>query len=111
MPDREYYRKLRRKAVRFRVNLAAKAWCDVWHQHFAWHGKGNESGLDRRKHVSAVLAALRRARAELSGSSQAHQLFALVHPHNSGDDGVFVHTPNPNGTPFPHEFEGYRAVA
>jgi len=110
MHDRAYYRKLRRKAEGFRVNLAAKTWCDLWHEHFDWDGKGNDGWLARRKHLRALLAALRRARAELRSSSQPHQLFALVHPRSSGDDAVFVHTPNPNGTPFPHEFAGYRAV-
>jgi hypothetical protein len=28
-------------------------------------------------------------------------LFALVHPHSSGDDAVFVHTSNPEGSEFP----------
>src|SRR3989442_2446792 len=107
--DRAYYRKLRHKAERFRVNLPAKQWCDLWHEHFDWDGLGNLGWLHRRKHLAVLLSALRRARAELSGSDQPHQLFALVHPRSSADDGVFVHTPNPNGSAFPCTFE--RAVA
>jgi hypothetical protein len=108
--DRAYYRKLRRRGERFRVNLPAKQWCDLWHQHFDWDGLGNLGWLHRRKHLAVLLNALRRARAELSGSVQAHQLFALVHPRSSADDGVFVHTPNPNGLAFPCTFERAAAV-
>lgn len=109
-PDREYYRKLRRKGERFRVNLVAKQWCDLWHQHFDSNGFGNRSWWHRRRHLAVLLNALRRARVELSATAQAHQLFALVHPRSSADDAVYIHTPNPNGSGFPCEFHGAVAV-
>lgn len=109
-PDREYYRKLSRKCRRFRVNIAAKQWCDLWHQHFDWDGLGNFGWRHRRKHLAALLEALRRARVELASSTQPYQLFALVHPRSSGDDAVYVHTPNPNGSAFPCTFAGASEV-
>lgn len=103
-PDQNYYRELHLKAARFRVNLETKEWCDFWHQHFDWKGFGNLGWLHRRRHLAAVLKALCKARLELSDTKQPYQLFALIHPNSSGDDGIFVHTPNPNGSEFPCTF-------
>jgi hypothetical protein len=105
-PDREYYRGLRRKSGRFCVNLAAKNWCDLWHQHFDWEGFGDRGWVHRRKHVGVLLGALRRARVELSEHKEPYQLFALIYPHSSAEDAIYVHTPNPNGSPFPIAFDG-----
>ena len=100
-PDRHYYRRLRNRSDAFRVDLAAKQWCDLWHTHFDWEGFGNLGWIHRRRHLNALLRALSRARAELSTVTCACQLFALVHPKSSADDAIYVHTENPNGTEFP----------
>lgn len=38
--------------------------------------------------------------------NKPYQLFATVHPASSADDAIYVHTENPNGTPFPCEHHG-----
>jgi hypothetical protein len=85
--------------------MPAKQWCDLWHTHFDWEGFGNGGWLHRRRHLSALLFALSRARAELASHPGQYQLFALIDPSNSADDSLYVHTPNPNGTEFPCTFE------
>ena len=109
--SQHYYRSLWRKARQFRVDMSAKQWCDLWHAHFDWDGKGDESWLDRRKHVRVLLHALARARRELKSFGGPYQLFATVHPASSADDAIYVHTENPNGTPFPCEHTGAIPVA
>ena len=101
--ERSYYRKLLKKSRSYRVDLAAKQWCDLHHQHFDWQGKGNESLLHRVRHLNAHLRALRRARLELQSQDLPYQLFGYIDLANSQNDAVYVHTPNPNGTAFPSE--------
>lgn len=106
LATRSYYRKLRIKADRFKADLPRKKWCDLWHTHVDWDGIGNKSWVDRRKHVNALLRMLCRARLELAQASLPCQLFVTIYPHSSADDAIYLHTANPNGTPFPHEYTG-----
>ena len=109
--NRFYYRTLWRKARRFHVDMETKQWCDLWHDHLDWDGKGNQSWLDRRRHVGALLHALARAKRELKSFSKPWQVFATIHPTSSTDDAIYVHTENPNGTPFPWQHERAVSVA
>jgi len=107
-PDADYYARLWREARSYRVDMARKRWCDLSHQHFDWEGFGDRSWRDRRRHLAVLLSAFRRAQVELSRFQGEYQLFASITPGDSGSDAVYVHTPNPNGTPFPMESNGER---
>ncbi|WP_457393402.1 hypothetical protein [Roseateles sp. P5_E1] len=100
-PDRAYYVAIWRKARSYKVDMARKQWCDYSHQHFDWDGLGNKSWLDRRRHLAVLLHAFRRAQVELTSFEDAYQVFASVKPADSASDAVYVHTPNPNQTPYP----------
>jgi hypothetical protein len=42
-------------------------------------------------------------------SGRSIQVFVSIAPSTVPEqDALYVHTPNPNGTPFPHQFEGVR---
>lgn len=41
---------------------------------------------------------------ELATFSGPYQLFAIVHLRRPTENAIYVHTPNPNGTPFPCAF-------
>jgi len=97
--------RLKRRGKRFSVDMGKKQWCDLWHTHFDWDGEGNSSWLARRRYLTALLTALARARLELSQWGRPYQLFAAIYPLSSGDDAIYVHTPNPNGTEFPYVHE------
>jgi len=103
--DIRYYVKLHKKSSRFAVRLDKKKWCDLYHEHFDWDGKGNVSRVHRIRHLNALLHALRRARIELAAYGKPHQLFAYIDLKNSADDALYVHTPNPNGSEFPNPIE------
>ena len=109
-PDAHYYRVLRREVDGLRIDLAQKAWCDLWHTHFDWQGFGDQGWVQRRRHLNALLRALARVRRELASTASPYQLFALVHPASSGNDALYVHTPNPNETPFPCVFSDVKPV-
>ena len=100
-PDKLYYYRLRQRARNFSVNLENKKWCDLWHVHFDTEGFGALGWVHRRRHLSALLVALSRARLELMSAKQPYQLFAVINLSDSGDDAIYVHTNNPNGTKYP----------
>jgi hypothetical protein len=104
--DGRYRHQLRREARGFRVDLERKQWCDLWHHHFDMDGHGNGSWRLRRLHVSALMQAMSRARLELHRQGRLHQLFAYIDAEDAGQDALYVHTENPNGTAFPCELTG-----
>jgi hypothetical protein len=105
-----YYRRLFREARQFRVNLRDKQWCDLWHQHFDWRGYGNHSHADHRHHLRALFLAFERARRELATQPIPHQIFLYISAGDAGSNALYVHTANPNGTPFPRAFSGVREL-
>ena len=51
--------------------------------------------------------AFRRALKQACGTTAPVQVFVSIAPESQAEqDALYVHTPNPNGTPFPHRFEG-----
>ncbi len=105
-PNAEYYAKLLRTSRSYKVDMLRKVWCDYSHQHFDWEGFGNRSWRDRRRHLAALLRAFRAAQNELRSYPHDYQVFVTVAPHDSASDAIYIHTPNPNNTPFPMVPEG-----
>ncbi len=87
----------------FRLNMARKQWCDLWHTHFDWNGEGKASIHIHREFVRAHFIAFRNARKELIRHGAAYQLFLAIYPTDPESDALYVHTKNPQ-TPFPHDF-------
>ena len=100
-PNRVYYFNLARRARLFRLPVSRDQWFDLWHTHFDWQNFGALGKLDRRKHLNATFVAFGRARQQLGVWGQPHETFVRAAPHDSGGDAVYVHSANPNGTPFP----------
>ncbi|MEY4564323.1 MAG: hypothetical protein RLZZ618_3600 [Pseudomonadota bacterium] len=108
-PDRRYYRLLFKKAGDFRIDIAQREWLDLWHQHFDWKGFGDLGWRHRRRHVTALLRALTHACLERAESGRQYQIFALVHPSDSGSDAIYGHSENPNeGTVYPRQLIGQK---
>jgi hypothetical protein len=61
------------------------------------------------EHLGALFDAFGRALKQASESHRPVQVFVSIAPHSDADqDALYVHTPNPNGTLFPHAFEDVR---
>lgn len=105
IPAYVYYRQLRRKAHTFRVDLPTKKWCDLWHDHFDEDGTGNDSAIDRQKHLLALFYAFRLAQRELAAQPIPYQVFLSISLQDSASDALYVNTPNPNSTEFPIPLE------
>jgi hypothetical protein len=109
MADRRYLKKMTRywAAEEARATVAlqdalASEWFDYWHTHLDWKGRGNRHGSDRTAVAAALLRLLERA---VACRRQDTQCWVVLAP-DSGQSALFLHSPNPQGTPWPHPFDG-----
>lgn len=102
--DRKYWRLLWRKARRISINLSGKKWCDNWHVHLDWVGRGRLSRFEHRLHLRPLMHAFARAKSELENQTKPYQVYVRIQPADPGSDALFVNTPNPH-TQFPAPFE------
>ena len=56
--------------------------------------------------LRALFAAWERVEALARGLDRPCQSWLVVAPGDSGEDAVYLHTPNPNRDNFPYRFEG-----
>jgi hypothetical protein len=86
--------------------LADGDWYDQWRSHIDYRGEGNH-GPEARQ---AWLRDLLRFYDQLCGITAQwktpSQVWAVVDENDSSQDAVYVHTPNPNRTNYPHTFPG-----
>jgi hypothetical protein len=103
---KRYYSRLREKARTFTLDLQRDHWYDFWHEHFDRFGYSRRNCRVRAQHLSALFSAFRRVIAQLASATGPVQVFVSIAPESEAEqDALYVHTPNPNGTPFPHPFE------
>ena len=111
MVDRRY----RKRMLRYWAREEAKAdaildrvleseWFDYWHTHLDWKGRGNRHPTDRADVAGALLRLLQRAAS--TGRKDVQCWVSLA--ADTGNSALFLHSCNPQGTPWPHPFEGTR---
>lgn len=109
MVDRRYQKKM----TRYWAQQASRAeatvdrvleseWFDYWHTHIDWKGRGNRHPTDRAAVTAALLRLLQRV---VAAGRQDVQCWVTLAP-DTGDCALYLHTHNPQGTPWPHPFEG-----
>ena len=76
-------------------------WWDLWHFHVDWLGRGNLSWRYRRRYLEALIVVFRRIAALQLSFRTPFQSWLYLSGRDAGEDAVYLHTPNPNGTPFP----------
>lgn len=101
-PDARYYRQLQRKARDFRLDLHEQAWFDLWHTHFDWDSFSNRDAIHLRRHLHIGFRMFRHATEQLRAWGKPHQVFLNLSVSDGGASALYVHTPNPNCTAFPH---------
>ena len=84
----------------------SEKWFDLWHTHVDWRGGGSKSADPRREYIRALFAAWERVEAFAAGLPCPWQSWLVFDEADSGQDAVYLHTPNPNHDNFPYEFEG-----
>jgi hypothetical protein len=81
----------------------------LWHEHFDRFGYSRQDRRVRAQHLSAVFTAFKRVIAQLTLATEPVQVFVSIAPECEAEqDAIYVHMPNPNGSPFPHPFDGVR---
>lgn len=83
--------------------LDYSSWFDYWHLHPDWHAKGNRYADDRRRVALSTYNLFALAEIRLKDKIGPYQVWATICP-DTGDNSVYIHTENENGTKFPHEF-------
>ncbi len=82
-------------------------WFDLWHTHPDLRSKGNRC-TENRASVAEITYRLLRYSEQLSVTrGSLIQVFATISA-DTGSKAVYVHTANPNGTPFPHPLDNVR---
>ena len=84
------------------AELDAEEWFEYWHAHPDLWGKAN-----RAKPMVALLTykLLQHAESLVCARKDPVQVWATL-CENTADNSIFIHSPNPNGTPFPESFAG-----
>lgn len=81
------------------------SWFDLWHEHPDMNGKGNGSPSLRTETLNKLLETYSFLKTQLKSYPDAYQIWMLVSENDSGEDAVYIHTANPNGTPFPIQLD------
>ena len=77
------------------------SWFDFWHTHVDWQGHGNGSWEARLPYLNELVRVFDELKSELKQYPQKYQLWILINEQDSGEDAVYIHSPNPNEENFP----------
>jgi hypothetical protein len=83
---------------------------DFWHLHVDFDGDGNKDWKTRKKFMDEQLKAFEYLKTKLATYPHPFQLWIGVDEDDSSQDGVYIHTPNPNSDYFPHIVENDDSV-
>lgn len=78
-------------------------WFDRWHLHFDWEGYGNKSFKRRKPHLDKLFRHFEILVNKTKLLQIDFQLFAMIWDFDSYNDALYLHSPNPNGSPFPYK--------
>lgn len=81
-------------------------WFDLWHTHVDWRGEGNPRPDIRRECIRALFTAWAQVEAMAARRVGPWQSWLVFNAADSGQDAVYLHTPNPNRDNFPYPFAG-----
>lgn len=95
-----YWARADSRAMHAIDGLDFTSWFDRWHTHVDWRGRGNAHPDNRGEVCRILVRLLGYLESRVSERSEPIQLWATLCPDTT-DSAVYLHSPNPNGTPFP----------
>lgn len=98
---RSYFRRLCREVDQLALDFSDEGWFDRWHHHPDWRGYGHLDWSVRRQHLEVLAYSFDALAGRLGGFPKSYQLWLVLNPRDSSEDGVFIHSPNPNEDNFP----------
>jgi len=108
--DRRYRKKMQNYwDKRWKVALSElqeidiESWFDFWHVHPDWYFKGNRDSEMRAWVVTITYDFLKVVETFTEAQQDRLQVWASI-AEDTGNNAVFIHSENPNGTDFPYDF-------
>lgn len=86
------------------LEMGPDDWFEFWHTHLDWDGAGNASPEARRPYLKALFDLLQRLQQRLPSFPKPCQIWLFIDESDSGQDAVYLHSPNPNRDNFPLDF-------
>ena len=77
------------------------SWFDFWHTHIDWNSDGNKSWNLRKEFLDKLLTEFENVKSELKKYPSEYQTWIMIDENDSGEDGIYIHTKNPNSENFP----------
>lgn len=102
---KRYFRNMWEEVNTCGLKLDRDLWFYFWHTHLDFFGVGENSLKIRREHIKAHIALYHRRLKQLESFEKPYQTWICIHEHAPGLDAVYVHTPNPYDSYFPHKVE------
>ncbi len=80
-------------------------WFDLWNVHFDNEGKGNEDFKIRKVFLDRMFTEFEKIKSQIQSFSLPYQLWIFIDENDSCYDAIYIHTENPNKSPFPIKLE------
>lgn len=91
---------------RFEPRLPGPAdWFDLWHTHVDWRGEGNSKPDVRRECLRVLFDVWPQVEVLAAQRTGPWQSWVVINVADSGQDAVYLHTPNPQRDNFPYQFK------
>jgi len=86
-------------------------WFDHGHLHFDNKGYGNNSFKKRKPHLDKLFRHFEILAKKAQSLKTDFQLYAIILDHDSYNDALFLHTPNPNNSQFPFQISELQSTS
>ena len=96
---------MRQKGHAALARIDINEWFDYWHTHPDWDGKGNKCPENRRSTFELGYDLLKDAEELCKQRVKPIQCWAIFCKDTS-DNAIYLHSENPNKSPFPYTFDG-----
>ncbi|MGO1002486.1 hypothetical protein [Lysobacter sp. CA196] len=100
-----YWTRVGRRLPRSFGEFADSDFFDLWHTHADWRSRGNRSLSDRMRVAELTYRLLLDLEAFARSRPFPVQCWATL-CGDTGSNAVYLHSANPNGVPFPYDFDG-----
>lgn len=86
------------------------SWFDFWHTHIDWNRDGNKNWNLRKEFLDKLLTEFENVKSELKKYPNEYQTWILIDENDSGEDGIYIHTKNPNSENFPLKIQTEKSI-
>jgi len=92
---------VRKRIEKLDLSGGPKSWFDLWHIHLPENAVDDPYRPTNKQDVLDLMQIYDEMRSALAKFTKAYQLFILIDENCYRENAVYIHTENPNRTPFP----------